>query len=147
MRAHKRSRLKAYMEKVKLTQAQIDAINKALSHYGDASFLVEMHRNVINNGHEWSQWNALNELSVTTLSHALKYGFEVEEQRSRNSIHPIVALFQKEKQQELSKQALELDLDYQLASLYNAMQQGDQAEVARCKQRLAEIHKELESSK
>lgn len=141
------------MEKMKLTQAQIDAINKALSHFGDASFLVEMHRNVINNGHEWSQWNALNELSVTTLSHALKYGFEVEDQPTlqvlrgvncRNSIHPIVALFQKEKQQELSKQALELDLDYQLASFHDAVQQGDQAEMARCKQRLAEIHTELE---
>lgn len=144
------------MERIKLTPAQIDAINKALSHYGDADYLVKMHQNVLNNGHEWSQWNVLNELSVTALRQALKYGYEVDKEPTlqvvkgvncRNSIHPIVALVQKEKQQESSKQALELDLDYQLASLHDALEQGDQAEVERCKQRLAEIHKELESSK
>lgn len=144
------------MERIKLTSAQIDAINEALSHYGDADHLVKMHQIVLNNGHEWSKWNALNELSVTALRHALKYGYEVDKEPTlqvlkgvncRNSIHPIVALFQKEKQQELNRQALELDLDYELASLHDAMQQGDYAEVERCKQRLAEIHKKLESSK
>ena len=274
------------MEKIKLTQAQIDAIDKALSHYGDADYLVTMHQNVINNGHEWSMWNALNELSVTALSHALKYGCEAIDtskvlftakqeykmylllrQRSHkwirdylkfsqkvydlpkakvlkamewgyairpgsvkikefrdiqlgmllmekgsneqhridswnsisatvgvctvgypeemkryfhskdygktwcivgdryddsggelyylrkpnregsHKVHPIVALVQKEKQQELSKQALELDLDYELASLHDAMKQGNQTEVEHCKQRLAEIQKEMESNK
>ncbi|MBD8037117.1 hypothetical protein H9635_10200 [Solibacillus sp. A46] len=48
---------------------------------------------------------------------------------------------------ESDKLVLELELDYELASLYDAMQQGDQEEISRCKQRLAEIHKELESSK
>ncbi|WP_431030095.1 hypothetical protein [Lysinibacillus sp. LZ02] len=45
--------------------------------------------------------------------------------------------------QKPSKQALEAELDYELASLYDAMQQGDQVEVERSKKRLAEIHEEL----
>ena len=127
------------MERMKLTPAQIDAINDALSHYGDADYLVKMHQNVINNGHEWSQWNALNELSVTALSHALKYGCEVDKEpkaaiRTVN-IAPLT--------EESDKLVLELELDYELASLYDAMHQGDQAQIERSKKRLAEIHTEL----
>lgn len=131
------------MERMKLTPAQIDAINDALSHYGDADHLIKMHRRIIDNGCEWSEWNALNELSVTTLSHALKYGCEVD-QEPKTAIRTVnIAPLSKES----DKQVLELELDYELASLYDAMQQGDQEEISRCKQRLAEIHKELESSK
>ena len=146
------------MERMKLTPAQIDAINDALSHYGDADFLVKMHQNVINNGHEWSLWDALNELSVTALSHALKYGFEVEEQSPPNSwkhVHSNVVELPKahshpqyrckvKKFQVSTKEELEADLDYQLVSLHDALDKGNQAEVECCKQRLAEIHKELE---
>lgn len=131
------------MERMKLTPAQIDAINDALSHYGDADHLINMHRRIIDNGCEWSEWNALNELSVTTLSHALKYGCEVD-QEPKTAIRTVnIAPLPKES----DKLVLELELDYELASLYDAMQQGDQEEISRCKQRLAEIHKELESSK
>lgn len=188
------------MEKMKLTQAQIDAINKALSHYGDADHLVKMHRQVILNGHEWSIWTELNDLSPAVLNHALKYGFEVSEStdeeikkvlarlKSKNfnnedilfthqqwkdeenqilnsvSYDKISRLLMemdnqhpqqktphhmgkvKPEEQKSSRQELELDLDYELASLHDAMKQGNQTEVACCKQRLAEIHKELESS-
>ncbi|MGN7478992.1 hypothetical protein ACTHOQ_14175 [Solibacillus silvestris] len=138
------------MEKIKLTQAQIDAINKALSHYGDADYLVEMHQNVINKGHEWSQWNALNELSVTALSHALKYGFEVEEQPEWQHISTsfnenydkLLAIF--ESIGKTTTEELLVEQDYELASLSYAMQQKDQSEIERSKKRLAEIHKELE---
>ena len=141
------------MEKMKLTQAQIDAINKALSHYGDADYLVKMHQNVINNGHEWSQWNALNELSVSVLNHALKYGYEVEEQPMwqhvagpfQENYDKLLAVYDSiGKDQQPTIEALQADLDYELASLSYAMQQGDQTEIERSKQRLAEIHKELE---
>lgn len=40
---------------------------------------------------------------------------------------------------------LRLELDYELASLYDAMEQDDDKEVARSKKRLAEIHRELEA--
>ncbi|MER2119240.1 MAG: hypothetical protein ABS935_03175 [Solibacillus sp.] len=186
---------------MKLTQVQIDAINKALSHYGDADHLVKMHRQLILNGHEWSIWTELNDLSPAVLNHALKYGFEVSEStdeeikkvlarlKSKNfnnedilfnhqqwkdeenqilnsvSYDKISRLLMemdnkqpqqktqhhmgkvKPKEQKSSRQELELDLDYQLASLHNAMQQGDQLEIERCKKHLAEIHKELESNK
>ncbi|MFL0584688.1 hypothetical protein ACH0B6_19135 [Solibacillus silvestris] len=48
---------------------------------------------------------------------------------------------------ESDKLVLELELDYELASLHDAMQHRDQPEIERSKQRLAEIHKELESNK
>lgn len=39
--------------------------------------------------------------------------------------------------------ALRLELDYELASLYSAMQQNDTKEIERCKKRLKEIQDEL----
>lgn len=44
-----------------------------------------------------------------------------------------------------SKQALELELDYELASLYDAMNQGNSTEVERSKARLTEIYAEIDS--
>lgn len=141
------------MERMKLTPAQIDAINKALSHYGDADYLVKMHQNVINNGHEWSIWDALNELSASVLNHALKYGYEVEEQpewqhvtgSSHENYDKLIAVYESiGKDQQPTIEALQAELDYELASLSYAMQQGDNSEIERSKKRLAEIHKELE---
>ena len=42
-----------------------------------------------------------------------------------------------------SLQELEADLDYELASLYDAMKQGNQEEMERSKKRLVEIHMEI----
>jgi len=39
---------------------------------------------------------------------------------------------------------LELELDYELATLYDAMQQNNEKDIMRSKNRLAEIQKELE---
>lgn len=41
-----------------------------------------------------------------------------------------------------AKQALMVELDYELASLYDAMVRGDEAEKVRCKRRLAELRVE-----
>ncbi|MBD8013725.1 hypothetical protein QL992_00775 [Microbacterium sp. APC 3898] len=40
---------------------------------------------------------------------------------------------------------LKLELDYELASLYDAMQQKDDQQMSKSKQRLQEIHVELEA--
>ncbi|HSO57511.1 MAG TPA: hypothetical protein VLQ66_04660 [Paenisporosarcina sp.] len=40
---------------------------------------------------------------------------------------------------------LKLELDYELASLYDAIQQEDQIEINKSKTRLGEIHSELEA--
>lgn len=40
---------------------------------------------------------------------------------------------------------LKLELDYELASLFDAMQQEDVREVNKSKKRLKEIHEELEA--
>jgi len=41
-------------------------------------------------------------------------------------------------------QTLKLELDYQLATLYDAMQNNDEEEINETKQQLKEIHKLLE---
>lgn len=40
---------------------------------------------------------------------------------------------------------LQLELDYELATLFDAMQQNDEKEEQKSKKRLAEIHRELET--
>lgn len=40
---------------------------------------------------------------------------------------------------------LKLELDYELASLFDAMQQDDNSEIDKSKKRLQEIHVELEA--
>ncbi|MBT2570320.1 hypothetical protein [Planococcus sp. ISL-110] len=40
---------------------------------------------------------------------------------------------------------LKLELDYELASLFDAMQQKDEHQMSKSKQRLQEIHVELEA--
>ena len=40
---------------------------------------------------------------------------------------------------------LKLELDYELASLFDAMQQNDEQEIVKSKKRLQEIHVELEA--
>lgn len=40
---------------------------------------------------------------------------------------------------------LKLELDYELASLFDAMQQKDDLQMSKSKQRLQEIHVELEA--
>lgn len=42
------------------------------------------------------------------------------------------------------EEALRLELDYELASLYSAMQEKDTKEMERCKKRLKEIQDELD---
>jgi len=41
------------------------------------------------------------------------------------------------------KKVLELEIDYELSSLYQAMQKEDENEVEKCKNRLKEIQEEL----
>lgn len=41
------------------------------------------------------------------------------------------------------RRTLLAEQDYELASLNDAMQQGNQSEIERCKKRLSEIHLEL----
>lgn len=41
--------------------------------------------------------------------------------------------------------ALKLELDYELASLYDALQQNDELQSGKSKDRLHEIHAELEA--
>ena len=56
----------------------------------------------------------------------------------------VVHIIRKEDVEKKLILGLKLELDYELASLFDAMQNPNEAEVDRSKARLAEIHQELE---
>lgn len=56
----------------------------------------------------------------------------------------IVKIIRKVDIEKQYEQVLRLELDYELASLYDAMNSGDEIQKAKSKKRLAEIQKELE---
>ena len=56
------------MEKLKLTNAQLEAINKALDHYnGDADYLLVYHFNLKADGYKWELWPELNDFTTSQL--------------------------------------------------------------------------------
>jgi len=56
----------------------------------------------------------------------------------------VVHIIRKEDVEKKLILGLKLELDYELASLFDALQNPDQEEIERSKARLAEIHQELE---
>lgn len=56
----------------------------------------------------------------------------------------IVKIIRKVDIEKQYEQVLRLELDYELASLYDAMNSGDDVQKEKSKKRLAEIQKELE---
>lgn len=57
----------------------------------------------------------------------------------------VVHIIRKEDVEKKMILGLKLELDYELASLYDAIQNENQVEIDKCKGRLGEIHKELEA--
>ena len=60
------------------------------------------------------------------------------------SMKQVVKMIRKSDIEKQYTRMLELELDYELATLYDAMQQNDAKDIVRSKKRLAEIQKELE---
>ncbi|PIC64393.1 hypothetical protein CSV79_07130 [Sporosarcina sp. P13] len=56
----------------------------------------------------------------------------------------VVHFIRKEDVEREYVRTLQLELDYELATLYDAIQEQDQKQTEKSKQRLAEIHNELE---
>lgn len=56
----------------------------------------------------------------------------------------VVHIVRKEDVEKKLINGLKLELDYELASLFDAMQMKNDAEMIKSKNRLAEIHQELE---
>lgn len=57
----------------------------------------------------------------------------------------VVHFIRKEDVEREYVRTLELELDYELATLYDALQDQDTVQVDKSKQRLTEIHNELET--
>ncbi|GLC87601.1 hypothetical protein [Lysinibacillus piscis] len=60
-------------------------------------------------------------------------------------MRPTVKIISKVEVEKQYERILQLELDYELASLFFAMNEKNEAEIAKCKARLAEIQMELES--
>ncbi|QGG50244.1 hypothetical protein [Lysinibacillus pakistanensis] len=58
---------------------------------------------------------------------------------------PIVKIIRKVDIEKQYEQILQLELDYELASLFDAMNEKNEAEIEKSKKRLTEIQMELES--
>lgn len=103
-------------------------------------------------GYGWGSklYEPLNNISLDAMYGILEWGYEADTDRptpkTPHQMHPIIALHQKEKRQQSRAEALQAELDYELASLHHAINEGDEVEVARSKQRLAEIHREMEGA-
>lgn len=87
--------------------------------------------------------NILNTVSYTTMYRILQNDYEVYDRPTPLTPKLIVMPTVKVKQ---SLKELEVELDYELASLHHAINEGDEAEVERSKQRLSEIHREMEGA-
>lgn len=125
------------MQRPKLSEKQIKAIEEALDNFnGDAELFLEAHKIRLNTGLKWKRQPILNTLSAEELEYAIRFGFDIVEKHTEGSVVRVVNIVKKLEQY---KQALELDLDYWLASLYDAMQRGDQGEIVECKKRLTKI--------
>lgn len=89
------------MEKVKLTKAQINAVNAALDHYnGDADTLLTHHRNLMADGGEWELWPELNTLNASQLRQVLAGYYEVQRPvlltvKQENKLNSILRAFSK----------------------------------------------------
>ena len=154
------------MEKVKVSREVAKALND-LRHDKrlDNSDIFFRHRAKLQEG-GWRArlYEPLNNISLDAMYEILEWGYEANTDRptpktprqmgaqivrltqpnARCQVHPIVALHQKEKQQQSTAEALQAELDYELASLSHAITNNDAQEVERSKRRLAEIHEELE---
>lgn len=146
------------MEKVKVSREVAKALND-LRHDKrlDNSDIFFRHRAKLQEG-GWRArlYEPLNNISLDAMYEILEQGYEIDNDRPtpktpRQMGTQIVRLTQpnarcqvKPAQQHSTAEALHAELDYELASLHHALNEGDEVEVARSKQRLKEIHEEME---
>lgn len=104
----------------------------------------------------------MNDLDMDTLKKALEHGYEsegmifaasepldlVEPKHSKRppkkTPHQMGGLKIFAEVQKSSREELEAELDYELASLHDAKERNDEKEADRSKKRLSEIHRELD---
>lgn len=137
------SKVSACFEKIEFVQIQKDApiLQRVSKHIANEfpvdtilGIVKELKKKGFNNedilfkqkeGWESPQNQELNNVSYETLSMLL------------NSHFPVII-------QEPTKEELVAELDYELANLYHAISHGDEMAIVQSKQRLTEIHKQLE---
>lgn len=130
------------MKKIKLTRDQIKAL-EYLEY--DLNYSVEK---ILFNHLYWpNNWegkaSSINGLDYRFLHSALYKGFEVEEKQTLEEVLDIVRKENMAEKMKSTREELELEIDYQLSSLHEAMQNGNIKEIDKIKVRLGEIHGEL----
>lgn len=144
------------MEKVKVSKEQAEALS-ALECTLTVAEIVFYYQE--KGAFRSNELMSLNEFSLSKLQDALVFGYEIESDRPTPKtprqmgaqVVPLAPLTQphtrcqvKPTPEPSTAEALQAELDYELASLSHALSNDDAAEVERSKQRLKEIHEELE---
>lgn len=133
------------MEKVQVSKELAEAIDYVKSRGAIDEILCAHAEAVHLHASRKEGWKApvsiLNTVSYTTMYRILQNDYEVYDRPTPLTPKLIVMPAAKVKP---SLMELEVELDYELASLSHALKEGDQAEVERSKQRLKGIHQEME---
>ena len=134
------------MEKVKVSREVAKALDD-LRHEKELenSEIFGWHKKKLaDDGWRSNLYEPLNNISLEAMYEILTQGYEVDTDRPTPKTPHQMGRIAPAVQVKSSEMALKAELDYELACLHDAIQQDDQIEVARSKQRLKEIQQELE---
>lgn len=152
------------MDRVKLTKMQSIELEQMRTIYVDVELIVKMHLMKKTGGKQWYNFKSINDLSVNDLESALIDGYDII--REVEVIDPLNEMMfydpQEDTNEEFSvleqlqiayksieshfkhtKAELEADLDYQLITLHDAIQQGDNELRDKTLDYLGELYKQL----
>lgn len=151
------------MEKVKVSHDVAKALDNLRTKLGNEE-IFNFHKDKLREvGWRSKLYGPLNKVSLEAMYEILKWGYEANTDRpipktphqmgsfdeNRNkllAIYDSIGKVEPVTKQQPTVEGLQAELDYELASLHHAINEGDEVEVARSKRRLAEIHREMEGA-
>lgn len=151
------------MEKVKVSPDVAKALNKLRAKLSNEEIFRYHKMKLPEGGWRARLYEPLNNISLDAMYEILKWGYEANTDRPTPKTPRQMGTFEENRDKLLAiydsigktepvakpqptVEALQAELDYELASLHHAINEGDEVEVARSKQRLAEIHREMEGA-
>lgn len=125
------------MERVKISKTQELELNMLINTYNDIKLIVKIHKRKQFTGKRWVAFPSINDLTVDELESALYDGYDVV--NDLDLLQQVYAGIKKHS----TKRELELDLDYQLLTLHEAIESGDEELKEKTKNYLNELQKQL----
>lgn len=129
------------MNKVKLSKSQDVQLKMMIAKYQREDLIIKIHAQHKLDGTRWMVFPAINDLSIEDLESALLDGYDVV---GDLEILQTMYNFHASKEDVTTKEAIEADIDYQLATLHDAIENGDSEVIEKTKEYLADLTKQLE---